>query len=139
MVMKIDKSLFLKKQDSFIWTVNEIEIMKFAEISGDYNPIHIKKKIAVKRGFDNKVVHGFLLGAKLSYFLGMILPGNNCLILEQKITFHNPIYPDEKIKISGIIVQMNQDLRIVDIKIDVKNIITSELKAKGKALCKILS
>ena len=65
-------------------------------MSGDFNPIHIDKKTAQDKGFKDIVAHGFLLGAQISKFLGMTLPGKNCLILEQKVTFHNPIYAKEK-------------------------------------------
>ena len=44
-----------------------------------------------------------------------------------------------KIKISGVIFDLNEGLRVLNVKLKIINIKTQELKAKGNALCKILS
>src|SRR5206468_12651807 len=57
------------------WTAENAEIDAFAAVSGDYNPLHMDPAYATSLGFADRVSHGMLLGAKLSGFIGMVLPG----------------------------------------------------------------
>ena len=56
------------------------------------------------------------------------------LNIRTKVTFHNPIYAKEKIKISGVIFDLNEGLRVLNIKLKVINIKTHELKSKGNIM-----
>jgi len=63
-------------------------LKRFAECSGDFNPIHTSSDHARKRGFSNKVAHGMLLGALLSRMVGHHLPGQNGLLLSSSFKFN---------------------------------------------------
>ena len=71
---------------------SELQIIKFAEVSGDFNPIHFDDKAAEKLGFERKIVHGFLSSSVFSRIIGMDFPGNGSIYLSQTLKFIKPVY-----------------------------------------------
>lgn len=94
--------------------VDEDCVKKFAEISGDYNPIHIDEEYAKNTRFNNKIVHGMLASSFISKVIGMQLPGLGTIYLSQNLRFIRPIYIGETIRtrvcIIDIISEKNQIL-----------------------------
>ena len=80
--------LGLKK--SFEIEITDSLVNSFAELSGDFNPLHTNKDYAISNGFGNKVCHGMLLGSFFSQLIGMYLPGKNALYFSQSMNFINP-------------------------------------------------
>jgi len=123
------------------WTVKIKDISSFVRLSGDSNPLHTNKNFAIKKGFKDRVVHGLLLASKLSSILGTKLPGKNCLLIEEKLTFPNPVYPNEKILIRAQVNNINRILNVLTLKIKGekkgKNKTISVLR--GTVICKLLS
>ena len=101
----------------FQWWVELSEIDDFARISGDRNPLHMSDDFARSKGFSGRVAHGFLFGAKVSALVGMLLPGRDCLILEQSISFVKPIFPGETITIEGSVAEMSQEQHVLKVRV----------------------
>ena len=74
-----------------VWQVTIEQIDQFALLSGDHNPLHVSAKYAVDNGYQDRVAHGFLFGAQLSGIIGMLLPGERCLLLEEQLAFPEAI------------------------------------------------
>ena len=72
--------------------ITETDIIEFAEISGDYNPVHLNQKTAEKSVFGNRIAHGFLVGSIISNAIGMKLPGPGTIYLEQDMKFLKPVF-----------------------------------------------
>ncbi len=123
------------------WTAEVEEIEAFAELSGDRNPLHVDEVYAREHGFADRVVHGFLLGAKVSALIGMFLPGRRCLLVEESLNFSNPVYPGDEVTLSGEVVDTHTDLALVSLKIrgEKKDEGGAQSVVRGNVLCKILS
>jgi 3-hydroxybutyryl-CoA dehydratase len=123
------------------WEVSSSDIDQFALLSGDYNPLHMNDDHAKAHGFDNRVAHGFLLGAKISGLIGMYLPGKKCLLLDQKLAFPNPIYVGDNVTITAEVISFHHELGILELKIKAHKIINEKTigLARGVITCKILS
>src|ERR1700744_1436581 len=98
------------------WRVEESELDQFASLSGDINPMHVDAAYARERGFENRVAHGFLLGSRVSAFIGTLIPGRRCLLLEESLAFPNPIYPGDQIRISGQVVELWPEQTLLKLK-----------------------
>lgn len=72
-------------------TVTDDDIKKFAEVSGDRNPIHLDEKYAKKTFFQGRIAHGMLSAAFISAVLANKLPGPGSIYLKQKLSFFKPI------------------------------------------------
>ena len=96
------KEMKLGLKKSFEIEITDSLVNSFAELSGDFNPLHTNKDYAISNGFGNKVCHGMLLGSFFSQLIGMYLPGKNALYFSQSMNFINPCLVNQKIIIQGI-------------------------------------
>ncbi|MBR1635156.1 MAG: MaoC family dehydratase [Lachnospiraceae bacterium] len=76
-------------------TVESIE--KYAEITGDYNPIHFDREFAKTSIFGERIAHGMLSAGYISALIGMKLPGKGTVYLKQEINFLLPVKVGDEI------------------------------------------
>ncbi|RME21885.1 MAG: MaoC family dehydratase [Deltaproteobacteria bacterium] len=72
-------------------TITEEDVVRFAEVTGDFNPVHLDEEFARDSMFGRRIAHGFLTGALISAVLGTRLPGANTIYLEQTMRFLAPV------------------------------------------------
>jgi 3-hydroxybutyryl-CoA dehydratase len=72
-------------------TVSEADIQAFAEVSGDYNPVHLDEDYAARTFFRGRIAHGMLTASFISTVLGTQLPGPGCIYLSQSLRFLAPV------------------------------------------------
>lgn len=77
---------------SFTKTITEEDVMKFAEVTGDYNPIHVNPEYAKTQMFGKQVAHGALSSGLISAVLGTKLFGPGILYGGQKVQFMKPVF-----------------------------------------------
>lgn len=76
---------------SFSRTVTESDIVLFAGVSGDMNPVHLDAEYAEKTVFKGRIAHGMLSAAFISTVLGTKLPGPGTVYLAQSLKFKAPV------------------------------------------------
>ena len=72
-------------------TVTEADILMFAGVSGDYNPVHINEELAASTMFGGRIAHGMLSAGFISTVLGTKLPGPGAIYLAQTLKFKAPV------------------------------------------------
>lgn len=72
-------------------TVGESDIVAFAELSGDKNPVHLDADYAAKTMFKERIAHGMLSAAYISAVFGMQLPGPGAIYISQTLNFKAPV------------------------------------------------
>jgi 3-hydroxybutyryl-CoA dehydratase len=137
------KEIVVGQEVERIWQVTAEQIDQFSLLSGDFNPLHVSEKYAISNGYQDRVAHGFLFGAQLSGVIGMLLPGEKCLLLEEQLAFPEPIYPKDTILINCAIKEIWEDLSLIELKVKAKkkmmNSGKDQIVARGKVQCKIRS
>lgn len=77
------------------------EVQRFAELSGDRNPVHVDKEFITRDSkFENCIVHGAYLNSLVSAVIGTQLPGPGTLVVKQELNFPSPCYIDEEVNIT---------------------------------------
>jgi 3-hydroxybutyryl-CoA dehydratase len=76
---------------SFGRTVTEADIVLYAGVSGDTNPIHINEEYAAATQFKGRIAHGMLSAAFISCVLGTKLPGPGAVYVAQSLRFKAPV------------------------------------------------
>jgi 3-hydroxybutyryl-CoA dehydratase len=76
---------------SYAKTVSDEDIVRFADISGDTNPVHLDEAYAEKTLFKGRIAHGMLSAAFISTVFGTRLPGAGCIYLSQNLRFRAPV------------------------------------------------
>ena len=113
--------IYVGQKVSFQVKITDEMIKKFAELSGDYNPLHMDEIYAQNSKFNQRVCHGMLLGSFLSQLVGMHIPGKKCLYLSQNLNFHNPCYISDTISIEGVVKEKSNSTQILEIETTIKN------------------
>jgi 3-hydroxybutyryl-CoA dehydratase len=96
---------------SFDVQVRTADLDRFHEMSGDSNRLHLDEIYAQENGFKARVVYGLLVAAYYSKLVGVYLPGRYCLLHGLDVDFIAPVYPEEKLKVTGAITHLNQAYR----------------------------
>jgi 3-hydroxybutyryl-CoA dehydratase len=76
---------------SFGKTVTEADIVMFAGISGDTNPVHLDQTFAEQTPFKARIAHGMLSAGFISAVLGTKLPGPGAIYMSQNLRFKAPV------------------------------------------------
>ena len=72
-------------------TITEADILMFAAVSTDTNPVHIDAEAAANSPFGERVAHGMLSAGLISAVLGTRLPGPGTIYLGQTLRFRGPV------------------------------------------------
>ena len=85
------EDLVLGQEASLSKTVGEADIVAFADLSGDHNPVHIDAAYAATTMFKERIAHGMLSAAYISAVFGMQLPGPGAIYVSQTLNFKAPV------------------------------------------------
>ena len=78
-------------------TLTEADVMAFAALTGDYNPVHVDAVTAAASPFGERIVHGMLTASLLSTLLAMQLPGPGAIYVSQSVRFLRPVKFNETV------------------------------------------
>lgn len=116
--------------------VNESDVIAFADITGDNNPIHLDEEEAKKTVFKSRVVHGMLTASFISAILGTKLPGPGTIYLEQNLKFKKPVYVNDTVYVQVTVSDIiNEEKGIYRLDTIIKNSI-GEIVTEGYAVVK---
>ena len=85
------EDLSVGQEASLSNTVSGANIVAFAEISGDRNPVHLDADYAATTMFKERIAHGMLAAAYISAVFGMKLPGPGAIYISQTLKFKAPV------------------------------------------------
>jgi len=70
------------------------EVNRFAEVTGDKNPVHLNAEYAAGTMFKRPIMHGMLSASLFSKVFGTLFPGEGTIYLKQSLSFLKPMYVD---------------------------------------------
>lgn len=112
------------------------DVLKFAELTGDFNPLHVDRRFGNESIFGKNIIHGMLVGSLFSTLVGMYYPGEKNLYISQTLQFKKPVYPNETIKVRSTVVGKNDSVKLITIRTDIlKN---EEILITGTAVVRVL-
>ena len=71
---------------------SQADVVAFAEVTGDKNPIHLDEDYAKHTPFGRRILHGFLGASIFSKVFGTLFPGEGTIYLKQSMSFFKPMY-----------------------------------------------
>jgi 3-hydroxybutyryl-CoA dehydratase len=84
-------TLRVGQQERYTRTVTEADIVLFAGVSGDDNPVHLDETFARASMFKGRIAHGMLSASYISTVIGTRLPGPGTIYLGQSLRFRAPV------------------------------------------------
>lgn len=124
------------KTYQFIKKFSKEDILKFANLTGDFNPLHTDKEFGEKSQFKTNIVFGMLAGSLFSTLVGMHCPGKHALYLSQTLQFRLPVYFDDVINVKGTVMAINEFTRLITLKTEI--IKEGKICINGEAKVKLL-
>ena len=108
----------LKVGDNFSTTkqITDAVVRAFAELSGDYNPIHLDEEFAAKTRFKKRIAHGMISGALISAVLGYEFKERKVVYLSQTLKFVAPVFLDDTITATATVAHIREDKPVVTIE-----------------------
>jgi len=86
--------------------VSETDVVLFAAVTGDLNPVHVDEEAAQQSRFGERIAHGMLSGGLISALLGADLPGPGSVYLSQSMRFVRPIRIGETVTVRAEIIEL---------------------------------
>ena len=71
--------------------ITDSDVIGFATITGDTNPLHINEEFARQTMFGGRIVHGMLTASFISTAIGTKMPGPGCIYVSQNLRFKAPV------------------------------------------------
>ena len=106
---------------SFAKTITEADVVNYAGLSGDFNPVHIDAEYAAQSMFKERISHGMLVAGLISAVLGTLLPGPNSIYLGQELTFTAPVKFGDTVTAHVSVTEKRDDKRIIKLRTWVTN------------------
>ncbi len=101
---------------SFDLIVDEAMHSKFAELSGDFSPVHSSDAFCSETKFKKRIGYAFLLTSLLSRLYGEYLPGGSSVCIKQEARFIKPYYIGDKITVIAEVSDKTEATGFVEIK-----------------------
>ncbi len=103
-------------RESISKTVENEDVIGFAELSGDHNPIHLSEHFARKTRFGSRIVHGLYTASLISGVIGMRLPGPGAVYISQSLNFLGPVKIGDVIEVSVEVAELTEKGRRVRLR-----------------------
>ena len=91
-----------------VHVVQDADIVGFAEVSGDNNPLHLDEAYAATTPFRGRIAHGMLAGAYISALLAGKLPGPGSIYVSQKLNFKRPIRIGDEVTVRATVTAIDE-------------------------------
>ena len=109
------KDISLGQTADYEKQVTDEDVRKFADISGDYNPIHLDDEFAKDSMFGARIAHGILTASHISAVIGYIFPGPGWIYLGQSLQFRAPVKIGDTVHTAVEVTDTVAEKNIVDL------------------------
>src|SRR5665213_3463817 len=90
-------------------TVASSDVVGFAEVTGDRNPIHLSEHFAAKTPFGTRIAHGLYTASLISAVLGTRLPGPGAIYISQTLNFRAPVKIGDTVDVSVSVAELTPE------------------------------
>ena len=115
-------------------TLTADHVKKFAELSGDYNPLHFDESFVSEAKFKRLVVQGGLTTGLLHALVAMDMPGPGSVFLSQNWKFTSPVFIGDTITASATVMSVHETKPVTQLQIKVSRQ-NGETVLEGEAWC----
>ena len=102
--------------DVFAKTITDADIITFAGISGDTNPVHLNHEFASETMFEGRIAHGMLTASFISTVIGTKMPGAGCIYVSQNLRFKAPVRSGETVTAICTVTKLIPEKRLIELK-----------------------
>ncbi len=101
--------------DVFAKTITDADIIGFAGVSGDTNPLHLNHEFASGTIFKGRIAHGMLTASLISTVIGTKLPGPGCIYVSQNLRFRAPVRTGDTVTATCMVTKLIPEKRLIEL------------------------
>src|SRR5919199_1719828 len=102
-------------------TVSDADLRRYAEITGDYNPLHFDDAFAAQTRFGRRVAQGGITAGLLNALVAMDLPGPGTVFMSQSLTYKAPAYVGDTLTARVEVLSLKPDKPVCQLRFTVTN------------------
>jgi 3-hydroxybutyryl-CoA dehydratase len=114
-------------------TITAADITAFAELTGDFNPVHVDEEFAKTTIFKTRIVHGAFVASLLSAVMGTELPGPGAIFRTLSLNYRAPVRLGETILAHVEVAEIVPEKQLVTMscwcKVDGKKVVRGDAGA----------
>jgi 3-hydroxybutyryl-CoA dehydratase len=118
-------------------TISSSDVVGFAQLTGDRNPIHLSEHFAAKTSFGGRIAHGLYTAGLISAVLGTRLPGPGAIYVSQTLNFRAPVRIGDQVDVSVTVAELMPERHRARLTCVCK--VGDEIVLDGEALVKVPS
>ncbi len=113
-------------------TMDDVKV--FADLTGDFNPLHFDESFAAKTKFKRPIIQGGLTTGLLNALVATDMPGPGTVFLSQNLKFTAPVYIGDTITAEAEVLELHESKPVSKLKIGVRREF-GESVLEGEAWC----
>lgn len=117
-------------------TIRREDVVQFAELSLDTNPVHLDPEYGKNSMFKDNIVHGMLVASLISATLANQLPGNGTIYMSQELKFMKPVYFGDTCTATVEVIEKKDEKHIIILETTVSANEPDNIVIKGQAVVK---
>ena len=129
------EDLSLGMRESYSKHVKASDVVGFAELSGDRNPLHLSEHFAAKTPFGGRIAHGLYTASLISAVIGTRLPGPGAIYISQTLRFLAPVRIGDTVEAIVEVVELSERGNRAKLACQCK--VGETLVLEGEALVKV--
>jgi 3-hydroxybutyryl-CoA dehydratase len=123
--------------ESLSKTIASSDVVGFAQLTGDRNPIHLSEHFAARTSFGTRIAHGLYTASLISAVLGTRLPGPGAVYISQTLNFRAPVKIGDQVDVSVTVAELVPERKRARLTCICK--VKDETVLDGEALVKVPS
>ncbi len=129
------EDLHVGMRESLMKAVMDSDVVGFARLSGDDNPLHLCDIYAADTRFGERIAHGLYTASLISAVLGTRLPGPGAVYRSQTLNFHGPVKIGDVVEVTVEVVELVAKGRIVRLHCEAR--VDGKLMLDGEAMVSV--
>ena len=118
-------------------TIASSDVVGFAQVTGDRNPIHLSEHFAAKTQFKRRIAHGLYTASLISAVLGTRLPGPGAIYISQTLNFRAPVRIGDTVDVTVSVAELMPEKHRA--RLTCVCTVGDEVVLEGEALVKVPS
>ncbi|MEA5139443.1 MaoC family dehydratase [Arcicella rigui] len=109
------------------------DVILFAQVSGDNNPLHLDAEFAATTAFKRPIIHGALASSVFSKIMGTEFPGFGSVYLKQTSEYKRPMFVNQEYEAVFTVTSINADKHTAEISTEIFDVQTGKKTTDGSA------
>lgn len=116
------------------FSFSQNDVILFAKVSGDNNPLHLDADFAATTSFKKPIIHGALASSVFSKIMGTEFPGFGSVYLKQISEYKRPMFVDTQYEAVFTVTSINSEKHTAEISTEIFDVQSGKKTTEGMAV-----